>query len=272
MIDEKRLQKEAMKVLKLTSRTFYIPITLLEPTLKKTVASAYLCMRAIDEIEDHEMLQPEIKQYLLQSISALLKSEFDNERYQQLLEEYKTFLPEVTLRLGDWLRICPEGIVEQVKESTSIMAAGMGDWAMKDWQITSKEELDDYTYYVAGLVGVMLSDIWKWYDNTETDKELAIAFGRGLQSVNILRNQEEDSDRGVNFMPDNWNRDDMFHYATTNLNLGQEYIKDITNRNILIFCKIPLALADKTLKALKSGREKITRNEVESIVDQMTAE
>ena len=52
----KSLQKEAMDMLKKTSRTFYIPITFLEPKLKKAVASAYLCMRAIDEIEDHETL------------------------------------------------------------------------------------------------------------------------------------------------------------------------------------------------------------------------
>lgn len=269
--DEKRLQKEAMHVLKQTSRTFYIPISLLEPVLRKTVASAYLCMRAIDEIEDHEMLEPEVKQNLLYAISGLLKSEFDTTRYHNLIKEYESILPEVTIRLGDWLTVCPKAIIEKVKESTSIMAAGMADWSMKDWQIKSKEELDDYTYYVAGLVGVMLSDIWKWYDNTETDRDLAIAFGRGLQSVNILRNQEEDRERGVSFMPDNWNRDDMFHYATMNLNLGQEYIKDISNRNILVFCKIPLALANKTLKALKNGREKISRNEVEAIVDNVTA-
>ncbi|WP_226035169.1 squalene/phytoene synthase family protein [Aquibacillus saliphilus] len=270
MSEAKKLQKEAMQVLKDTSRTFYIPISLLEPTLKKTVASAYLCMRAIDEIEDHEQLKPETKQNLLNAISTLLKDNFDATKYRGLLEQHEAILPEVTLRLGDWITVCPNGIVEKVKESTSVMASGMADWARKDWCIKSKEELDDYTYYVAGLVGVMLSDIWKWYDNTETDKELAIAFGRGLQSVNILRNQQEDQVRGVSFMPDDWNRDDMFHYATTNLSLADEYMKDIKNRNILLFCKIPLALANKTLKALKNGREKISRNEVEAIVEQAT--
>lgn len=259
-----------MHVLKDTSRTFYIPISLLEPTLKKTVASAYLCMRAIDEIEDHEMLDQDTKQALLYSTSLLLKSEFDATAYQELLEPFESILPEVTLRLGDWIRVCPEGIVNKVKESTSIMAAGMADWVNKEWRITSKEELDDYTYYVAGLVGVMLSDIWKWYDNTETDRELAIAFGRGLQSVNILRNQQEDQERGVSFFPNDWTRDDMFHYATTNLSLADDYMKDIKTRNIHLFCKIPLALANKTIKALKNGQEKITRNEVNAIVEQAT--
>ncbi|GGM22142.1 hypothetical protein GCM10011351_05020 [Paraliobacillus quinghaiensis] len=272
MIENKKLHKEAMHVLKLTSRTFYIPINLLEPTLKNTVASAYLCMRAIDEIEDHEMLDPKTKQALLYATSALLNNEngFDVVKYRQLLKEYESILPEVTLRLGDWIMICPEGIVGKVKESTSIMANGMADWAGKGWYIRSEEELNDYTYYVAGLVGVMLSDIWKWYDNTETDTDLAIAFGRGLQSVNILRNQQEDHERGVNFIPDEWELDDMFHYATQNLSLGKKYMKDINNRNILLFCKIPLALAEKTLKALKNGREKISRKEVETIVGEIT--
>ena len=72
-MNEAKLQKEAMHVLKLTSRTFYIPIKLLNPTLRKTVGSAYLCMRAIDEIEDHEELNPDSKQHLLKATSKLLE-------------------------------------------------------------------------------------------------------------------------------------------------------------------------------------------------------
>lgn len=272
MSEAKRLQKEAMHILKLTSRTFYIPINLLKPTLKKTVASAYLCMRAIDEIEDDEKLDSETKQRLLRSTSVLLKGEFDREAYRELLQPYDTLLPEVTLRLGDWITVCPEGIVEKVKDSTSIMARGMADWAEKDWEVKTKEDLDDYTYYVAGLVGVMLSDIWKWYDGTETDRNLAIGYGRGLQAVNILRNQDEDSERGVNFVPDGWTREDMFDYTENNLAQADEYMKDIHTRTIKLFCEIPLALAKRTVKALKNGREKISRKEVETIVEDITKE
>ena len=184
MNDVARLEKEAMHVLKKTSRTFYIPIKLLKPTLRKTVASAYLCMRAIDEIEDHEQLDSKSKQHLLRSTSELLKADFNHDAYSQLLEPHHDLLPEVTKRLGDWIKFCPQDIVGKVLESTSIMANGMADWVEKNWQIKTKEDLDDYTYYVAGLVGVMLSDIWRWYDNTETNHELAIGYGRGLQAVN----------------------------------------------------------------------------------------
>lgn len=268
MSNQSKLQKEAMHMLKLTSRTFYIPIKLLNPTLRLTVGSAYLCMRAIDEIEDHEKLDAESKQQLLLSVSDLLKNQkFDAIAYYELVKPYQSLLPEVTVRLGDWISICPEEIVDKVKESTAVMAQGMADWVEKDWVVKTEEELDDYTYYVAGLVGVMLSDIWKWYDGTETDRELAIGYGRGLQAVNMLRNQEEDADRGVNFIPDGWNRNDLFSYAEKNLNSADEYIKDINTRNILLFCKIPLALAKRTLKAMKSGKEKMSRNEVEETVD-----
>jgi len=266
---EATLQKDAMHILKLTSRTFYIPIKLLNPTLRMTVGSAYLCMRAIDEIEDHENLSSETKQHLLRETSQLLKTGFDQIAYDNLLKPYTHVLPEVTRRLGDWLAVCPAGIIDKIKESTSIMADGMALWVGKDWVVKTKEDLDEYTYYVAGLVGVMLSEIWEAYDGTKTDRDLAIGYGRGLQAVNMLRNQEEDADRGVQFMPDGWKRADMFAYAAENLNKGDLYLESIQTKNILLFCKIPLALAKRTLKALNSGKEKMDRAEVESTVEEI---
>lgn len=266
------LHREAMDMLKQTSRTFFIPINFLEPTLRKTVASAYLCMRAIDEIEDHPSMLAETKRHLLTSISTSLKTTFDPEVYRALIQPYRHILPDVTQRLADWILLCPPEVVGKVKESTGIMAEGMAKWVDQEWKIRTKEDLDDYTYYVAGLVGCMLSDLWKWHDNTETDREKAIAFGRGLQAVNILRNQDEDFERGVRFLPDGWDRDDLFSYAKQNLSMGSDYVKDINNRGITMFCKVPLALANSTLKAMKIGREKISRNEVESIVAELESQ
>lgn len=272
MTDRVKLEKEAMRMLKDTSRTFYIPINMLGSTLKKTVGSAYLCMRAIDEIEDHETMEPSVKDRLLRKTSEMLREEtFDEVAYRELISPYGDILPEVTIRLADWIKVCPKQIVAKVKDSTATMATGMADWVKKDWNIKTKADLDDYTYYVAGLVGVMLSDIWKWHDNVETDHDLAIGYGRGLQAVNILRNQHEDfEERGVSFIPDGWSRDDLFEYADENLAAADEYMKDIDNRRITLFCKIPLALAKKTLQAMKDGKEKMTRKEVETTVSEIT--
>lgn len=273
MTQQKELYKEAMAVLKDTSRTFFIPITFLEKELKPTVATAYLCMRAIDEIEDHEKITNPIKTELLIAVSKLLiEKPFNQNAYTKLLAPYATQLPEVTLRLGDWLSLCPEGIRDTVASSTSEMAEGMAKWASKGWIVKTKEDLDDYTYYVAGLVGTMLSDIWRWGAHIETDRELAIGYGRGLQAVNILRNQDEDKERGVSFVPEGWTREDLFNYAEDNLAKADAYNKSISKRSILLFCKIPLALAHKTLDAMRKGHEKMTRQEVEKTVEEITAE
>ncbi len=270
MVQQKQLYKEAMNVLKATSRTFFIPITFLEKDMKTTVATAYLCMRAIDEIEDHEDITVEEKARMLTKTAELLSTQpFDNAAYLAEIDAYKSILPEVTLRLNDWITLCPDAIRQRVAASTGEMAGGMAKWALKGWVCHTKEDLDDYTYYVAGLVGVMLSDIWKTFANIDTDRDLAIGYGRGLQAVNILRNQDEDAERGVSFVPDGWTRDELFAYANNNLEKAEAYNKQITKRSILMFCKIPLALAHKTLKTMHSGNEKLTRAEVEATVAEL---
>src|SRR5699024_6838413 len=96
-----------MQVLKDTSRTFYIPITLLETTLKQTVASAYLCMRAIDEIEDDHVMDGETKQSLLLETSELLKKEpLDKSAFDKLVAQYKCDVPQVMFILRKtWMTI-----------------------------------------------------------------------------------------------------------------------------------------------------------------------
>ncbi|WP_028403214.1 squalene/phytoene synthase family protein [Ectobacillus panaciterrae] len=263
------LHKDAIDMLRETSRTFFIPISYLSPGLQEAVTSAYLCMRAIDEIEDHPQLQLEDKSNLLRSISLLLSKPFHSNELTAIFHPYNSILPEVTLRLGDWIKLCPPAIVESILNATSTMAKGMADWVLKEWRIKNEEDLNQYTFYVAGLVGVMLSDIWKWYDATETDELLAIAFGRGLQSVNILRNRAEDLERGVDFFPDGWELEDMFMYARHNLALADVYLKDIKPGPIFNFCKIPLALAHGTLDALTEGKEKMSRAAVTEIVSRV---
>ncbi|MDQ0216079.1 farnesyl-diphosphate farnesyltransferase [Oikeobacillus pervagus] len=273
MSEQIDLNNDATRMLLQTSRTFFIPINKLAPRLKEAVGSAYLCMRAIDEIEDHPELSANVKADLLYKVRDLLQEPIDREKLNQLFSPYSEHLPEVTLRLADWANYSPETIEPEIRKATAIMAGGMADWVLKDWVIRTEEELDDYTYYVAGLVGVMLSDIWKWYCDLETDKEQAIAFGRGLQAVNIIRNRKEDLERGVDFWPNGWGIDDMFAYAKRNLGIADQYTKSIEGfGTIHTFCQIPLTLAYGTLKALEQGHEKLSRSDVKELVSQVTEE
>ena len=67
-------QQDALSVLEATSRTFYIPIVRLPGELQAAVASGYLCMRAIDEIEDSPQLPNAAKAELLRGISTTLQA------------------------------------------------------------------------------------------------------------------------------------------------------------------------------------------------------
>jgi farnesyl-diphosphate farnesyltransferase len=269
-MNEKTFSKDAISVLKETSRTFYIPITFLQKELKHTVASAYLVFRAIDEIEDHQELDNDEKYKILMQIRDLFQQPFNNEKYLCIFGPLKDRMPEVTIRLEEWLQACPKDTLPIVMNAAREMAFGMAKWAKANWQIRTREDLDDYTYYVAGLVGVMLSNLWEYCAGVKTDSELAIGYGRGLQAVNILRNEKEDLvERGVSFVPDGWTRKELFDYADENLAKADEYMKSLNKRSILLFCRLPLALAHKTLAALKEGREKITRAEVEQTVEEV---
>lgn len=261
------LMTDAMEMLAATSRTFYIPISGLVPGLKEAVASAYLCMRAIDEIEDHPEMAPDVKIKLLLGISKHLHEPTELE---SLFSPYRHTLDDVTLRISDWVSLCPPSIAPRVLQGTATMSEQMAEWVGRDWNIRTEEDLDYYTYCVAGAVGELLSDLWMWYDGTETDRAKSVAFGRGLQAVNILRNRIEDSTRGVNFFPDHWGMDEMFVYTKRNLKLADEYIADIQPGPILNFCSIPLALAHATAQALSAGESKLNRAAVLEIVSRLT--
>ena len=269
-----KLDRNAFDVLQETSRTFYIAISRLPAELKEAVASAYLCMRAIDEIEDHPQIDNFTKAKLLRTISLNLQAAVEDSTVDDFcgrLHHHHIELPEVTMRVGEWALLAPESIAPRIWDATAAMAECMAYWAEIGWRVQTKSDLDRYTFSVAGAVGLLLSDLWAWYDGTQTNRAYAIGFGRGLQAVNILRNNKEDLVRGVSFYPDGWTEKNMQSYARYNLKLADAYNRSLPRRGPAIsFCQIPLALAYATLNVLALGKEKLSRSEVLALVQKVT--
>lgn len=266
------LRGDALQILRDTSRTFYIPISTLPSGLQEAVASAYLCMRAIDEIEDHPELDNATKTHLLRNISRTLQAGVDGfavDAFSLGFSGYEDSLAEVSLRVREWSILAPESIAPRIWDATAAMADRMADWAEINWKIATESDLDRYTFGVAGAVGLLLSDLWSWYDGTQTNRTQAIAFGRGLQAVNILRNNTEDLIRGVDFFPEGWNNDNLQEYARRNLVLADAYTNSLSAGPALQFCQIPLALAHGTLDALASGKEKLSRSDVYALIENL---
>jgi farnesyl-diphosphate farnesyltransferase len=263
------LSEEALEVLKQTSRTFFIPISQLPRGLLEAVGSAYLALRAIDEIEDHSILEPLQKVRLLNNISHAIQSSGSRLRQESLILnelEYKSVLPEVTCRLSEWLRLAPPDIAHRIWDATATMADRMAYWVMNGFKVLTEADLNRYTMSVAGAVGLLLCDLWAWYDGTQTNRCKAVGFGRGLQAVNILRNREQDLNRGVDFYPEGWEKRQMINYARNHLSMADDYVDELVDGPIFNFCRMPLLLAHATIDAIEYGREKLERAEVERIL------
>lgn len=269
--------QESMQMLKLTSRTFYLPIIRLPKGIREAVASGYLCLRAIDEVEDHPALESNHKAKILNTISQIFQSQTSSEDFahhvlETALVEYHDVLPEVTLRVGEWACLAPTFIAPRVWEATATMADRMAEWSTNGFEVVSMADLDRYTYGVAGSVGLLLCDLWAWFEKIQIHRTHAIQFGRGLQAVNILRNRSEDIERGVDFFPQDWDEALMFAYARDNLDSFSEYSKTLPKTTFKSFVAIPRALAYATLNVLERGEKKLTRKVVLSIVKQLDKE
>lgn len=266
-----------LRVLEETSRTFYIPVTRLPDILKETVAAAYLCMRALDEIEDHHQLDNDAKVRLLRRISSILQTQTPMEDcnldvFSSTFREHALILPEVTLRLSEWACYPPVTITPRIWDAAAAMADRMAQWVSRNWKIQTKADLDGYTFSVAGSVGLLLCDIWAWFDGSQIDRRFAIQLGRGLQAVNILRNREEDLKRNVDFFPAGWTRDQMLEYAYSYLYQARSGVKHVPHQAFKYLVEIPLLLAEATLDVIKKGEEKLTRAAVMQIVQQVYTE
>src|SRR5919199_2235564 len=266
------LREDALEILEETSRTFYIPISRLPLGLQEAVTSAYLCMRAIDEIEDNPRLDNPSKAKLLRMISLKLQAAVDSVAiagFSDGFSVHQELLPEVTIRIGEWAILAPEDIAPRIWDATAAMADRMAYWADNNWKIQTESDLDRYTFSVAGAVGLLLSDLWAWYDGTQTNRLQAVGFGRGLQAVNILRNHSDDLARGVDFYPEGWSKENMQAYARRNLVLADAYTDALPEGPALNFCQIPLLLAHGTLDALSNGKEKLSRSDVIALLQQV---
>ncbi|WP_268808466.1 squalene/phytoene synthase family protein [Nocardia brasiliensis] len=214
---------QAHELIRAYSTTWYEPVLSMPPGLNEATTSAYLMMRAIDEIEDHPELSATTKAELLESMSRILQTPFTREDFDVALAGHAG-LPEVSLRIGEWAALAPPDIAPRVRETFAAMAERMADWARTGFTIADIHDLDRYTYAVSGTLVLLLSDLWSWFDGTRSDREHGIGYGRALQSANILLDRGTDLGRGVDFWPTGWRAADMLGYIRTELTAARQYV------------------------------------------------
>jgi len=203
-------------VLQGVSRTFALTIPQLPEDLSRIVANAYLLCRIADTIEDDPSLDGGQKRYFSESFIQVIGGEisarsFADELHPLLSDSMLEAEKDLIHHTRRVVRIT-HGFSERQRAALGrcirIMSRGMADFQQNKTLdgLADMPHMDRYCYYVAGVVGEMLTELFCDYSR-EIDaqrselQKLAVSFGQGLQMTNILKDIWEDRARGACWLP-----------------------------------------------------------------------
>ncbi len=198
------------------SRTFALTIPQLPEPVHSVIANGYLLCRIVDTIEDEATLDRASKRELCERFVAVVRGEADAERFAR----------DFAARLSDRTPPAERELIQVVPRVVSIthrfsradrealaicvdtMGHGMADFQDRDLSrgLETLQDLNRYCYYVAGVVGEMLTRVFCNYSQYIAQRfdalmPLAVSFGQGLQMTNILKDIWADRERGVCWLP-----------------------------------------------------------------------
>ncbi len=198
------------------SRTFALTIPQLPVALRDVVSNAYLLCRIVDTIEDEPGLSAEQKRTLCQLFLEILESNQDPAllisqlapklTHHAIPAEHELIrqLDRVILITKSFADIQRLALIRCVR----IMSSGMIHFQehANPRGLKNQQEMDEYCYHVAGVVGEMLTDLFCYYSeeiNNQREQlfQLSSSFGQGLQMTNILKDVWDDQERGACWLP-----------------------------------------------------------------------
>ena len=302
-------------LLKNTSRSFYPTLKYLPKKVRGQIGLLYLLARVADTIADS-------KHGVTEDLMAYLK------QYNEVAQGNSTELPNFTkladiqenpheaeLLLNirdviDGLQVYDTSDQQRMLECLNIIIGGqildlerfgIAKEGGKISALNDNIEMDDYTYRVAGCVGVFWTKMSLAHLITMSEErqdiffEKGIRFGKALQMINILRDIPEDLRFGRCYIPkqeltkhglvpedllnpENINAfrplyDEYLDLTDEHLDEAIEYIKMLpeTQFRLKASCMLPVLIGQRTVSLLREGnildstdRIKVTRDEIKS--------
>lgn len=279
------------KLLKGVSRSFYLSLRLLPRPMRGAASLGYLLARASDTLADASAAPAGIRLSSLDSFSRALTGSEPHPRWKlsvlnSIADSRERILLENADVLFAWLERLPEDEASLVREVVGIIIGGQkldierfGDATGDDpLSLSDDAELEDYTWRVAGCVGAFWTKLGFLTLGERFSKQPpqrlidhGIAYGKGLQLVNILRDMAADLATGRCYLPLPDPRDTGFLMverarwlvrATEHLNNGFEYAKALESRRLRAASVLPAMLARETLELLKNAGPEVLRTRV----------
>ncbi len=227
MITSTDLSKQELlrDLLKQVSRLFYTTLAVVPADVRDQVSLAYLFARAADTIADTDLIDRHRRLDFL----SQLKSQFAGdqivwgqvqdiqraigplqqhsaervllERLDQCFRLFLDFSPEDRRRVQRLMTTLTQGMEMD-------LSTFLGQTADDLTALKTVDDLDRYTYYVAGCVGEFWTDLMcghrkalaSW--NVREMSAVGVRFGKGLQLTNIVKDVAHDLQKGRCYIPE----------------------------------------------------------------------
>jgi len=310
-------------LLKQVSRSFYLTLRILPGEVRSQIGLAYLLARATDTVADTRAVPVESRLATLATLRARILGQtagaislnlftgstsadsaaVPSAAEQILLQRIEEFLA--------CLRTVSDADRQLIRAVLSIIISGQELDLQRFGRaqpgqiiaLANEQELDDYTFRVAGCVGEFWTRLCRahLFPATPLDENLliqnGIRFGKGLQLVNVLRDLPADLRQGRCYLSEdrlaalglkpadllnmsNYERlrpffEFLLDLAQGHLEAGWQYTNSLPRRcrRLRLACAWPILIGVATLSKLRhtnildgSQRVKITRPEVRRII------
>ena len=249
------------------SRSFAFCIARLPLPLRNYVGLSYLLCRVIDTAEDAVWIEKKAKSQSFIDFQEFLQSKPTSLQVTDwavavtqngISENEKNLLSDFSTLLNNFYSI-PENIRTKMQKSILCMSKGMHFFSEKypeGLRLKNLTEVNQYCFFVAGIVGELLTDLMSEFVDAETfPKDIYLKahhFGLFLQKINILKDQKEDELNKKFFIHD---KDEFIASLKFNAQNALQYILHIpvNQKEFRLFCSWSLFIGLSSLNWIQNS-------------------
>ncbi len=270
------------QVLKGVSRSFYLTLRLLPRPMRGAASLGYLLARTSDTLADTTAAPPDARLHCLDQFRLAVAGKSSAPRWPVSIlnvipDPRERHLLECSGEIFTMLNRLPQGEADLVREVLKVIVSGQtldlerfAD-ASREHPVALQDDavLEDYAWRVAGCVGAFWTKLGfltlgeRFSRSPEPELvERGIAYGKGLQLVNILRDLAADLASGRCYLPVADPRDpQQLHDCHAKWLMRAEgwvaegvgYAKSLRSRRLRAATVLPALIAGKTLEPLRGA-------------------
>jgi farnesyl-diphosphate farnesyltransferase len=273
---------KSKEILRRTSRSFYLTLRVLPSSVREEVCLAYLLARASDTLADTSSESPDRRLGILRSLRASLDepliSSFDavvwseaqsQPAERELIKNLPVWWAQLSTMPSD-LKPLLQRVLAHILEGQIFDLERFTEGAPP----LNEQEVERYTYRVAGSVGEFWTDLCALRGGEFSDgdlekvRPLARGYGQGLQLVNMLRDRAADRRAGRVYLAPGTEAS-FAAQARILLQGGLEYASAMRCGRLRYAVVLPAMIGLRTLDLLEAETKespKISRREVRKIL------